>query len=156
MFNPPQVDVWYKDGPYATIKYSDGTMLSVMNNSHNGFDSAKFKSTPEHTPIPVEERRNKSLSTQSARLEFIDFGKTEFHGIEFTHQDGSTQFVEPHPEVKEEVESLLDRTKTPTAVAQMESHNKQKAMKEGSKIYKGAVINSLRRFTGTDHLHADG
>lgn len=89
-------------------------------------------------------------------MEFLDFGPTQFHGIEFTLQDGSTQFVEPHPEVKEEVESLLGRMKIPTAIAQMESHNKQKAMKEGSKIYRGSVINSLRRFTGEEHLYADG
>lgn len=35
---------------------------------------------------------------------------TEFHGISFTLSDGSTEFVAPHPEVKAEVERILNPT----------------------------------------------
>ena len=52
---------------------------------------------------PTYDTPSLSPAIESTRLEFFDFGKTEFHGIEYTLQDGSTLIATPHPEVKEKV-----------------------------------------------------
>lgn len=52
---------------------------------------------------PLYDNRNYG-QLESSSMGFLDFGKTEFHGINYTLQDGSTEFALAHPEVKEEVQ----------------------------------------------------
>lgn len=79
---------YYKYEGMYHIKHSDGTQWSLMPSAFD--DIEKFESLPEG--LIIEEPKDYSKLFGNCRLDIVDFGVTEFKGIEFTLKDGTTNF----------------------------------------------------------------
>lgn len=99
-------------GDFATEWWTDEDHAKWAEHVQELKDSGEFgkKEEVEMTLVHNPELDDRKLSSaiESAKMEFLDFGSAQFHGIAYTLQDGTIEFASVHPEIKEQIELLIN------------------------------------------------